>query len=320
MKHRILVPIGIAAVLFLAFTTAIQAQGVKGKGRITGVVVDDAGNPVPKAKILIEFTGGDGTTYETTANKKGEWGFLGLGTGVWRFTATAEGYVGTYVEEYIRQLDKNPRLTITLQREKSGGGIIEDEDAFLDLEEGNDLFEAEDYEGALEAYTRFMEKNPEAYQARLNIGRAYRELGDFVKALAEFTAVLDKAPQDTPNGKEMASHALAEIGICHLKQDDLEKAQEYFKQSVDTYPDNEVIAYNVGEIFFSNGKLDESIEYLNKAAQIKPDWPDPHYKLGLVYLNMGDYAKAKESLNKFLTLEPDSERASSVKAILAQIK
>ena len=213
MRFRTLSAFLLILCFSLACASASSAQGIKGKGRITGVVVDEVGNPIPKAKIVLEFTGGDGTTYETTANKKGEWSFLGLGTGVWRATATAEGFIGTYVESMVKQLERNPRITITLQKAKMGGGMIQDEDSFVDLEEGNELFEEGDYEGALEAYGRFMEKNPEAYQARLNIGRAYREMGDFEKASTEFNAVLDKAPLDTPQGKEFAANALAEIGV-----------------------------------------------------------------------------------------------------------
>ncbi len=321
MKLRLPMAAMVIIVFSLFCVATAEAQSAKGRGRISGYVVDEAGNPIIKAKVVIEFVGGDGTQYETDTNKKGEWSYLGLGTGVWRFTATAEGFVGTYAETYVRQLEKNPKVTITLTKATNmAGGIIEDEESFSLLEDGNELFEARKFEEALEAYQKFMEKNPAAYQVRLSIGSCYREIGENDKAMAEFEAILEKTSQETASGKELAAKALAGIGEIYLKQDNFEKAQEYFKQSVDTFSDNEVIAYNVGEIYFSNNKLDEALRYFTMASGIKPDWSDAEYKLGLVHLNKGDYEKAKEHLNRFLALEPDTGRADSVRAILAQIK
>ena len=94
----------------------------------------------------------------------------------------------------------------------------------------------------------------------------------------------------------------------------------YFTRSIEANPDNELIAYNVGSIFFSNQKLDEAVKYFELAAQIKADWPDPSYQLGLVYLNQANYPKAIEYFEKFLTLEQETGRAESVKNILAQLK
>lgn len=58
-------------------------------------------------------------------------------------------------------------------------------------------------------------------------------------------------------GKEMTAKALAGIGECYLKKQDFESGQNYFKKSIEAYPENELIAYNVGEIYFSNRKLGE---------------------------------------------------------------
>jgi tetratricopeptide (TPR) repeat protein len=117
----------------------------------------------------------------------------------------------------------------------------------------------------------------------------------------------------------MRAKSLARIGECHIKKGDFETAQNYFKQSIEAFPENEVLAYNVGEIYFSNQKLDEAINYFTLATQIKPDWNEAYYKLGLAYLNKTEYEKAQQSLNKFLELEPNTERSTSVKNILDYI-
>ena len=73
----------------------------------------------------------------------------------------------------------------------------------------------------------------------------------------------------------MTAKALARIGECHLKKGDLETAQGFFKQSIETFPEDEVLAYNVGEIYFSNQKLDEAITYFASRRGSSPAGAKP---------------------------------------------
>ena len=312
--------------LFLLFSFLLianaAAQSAKGRARLGGVVVDQDENPVESAKVTLEFLGGDPVVLETKSNRKGRWAFIGLGTGMWKVTAVKDGYVPLSIEFYVRQLEMNPKVTLTLERVVSSEykPVVEDESTFELLDKGNELYAEKKYDEALASFQEFIALNPKAYQVYLNIADCYREKGDCEKATEEYNRVMALAPKEEAIGQELIAKSLAGIGECHLRKGDLEQAQSYFKQSIDTFPDNELIAYNVGEIFFANGKLDEAAQYFILANEIKKDWGDPVYKLGLVYLNKGDYGKATEYLEKFLTLEPISERADNVKNILEQIK
>jgi len=155
----------------------------------------------------------------------------------------------------------------------------------------------------------------------LNIGDCYREKGEMDKALEHYNQVIEKAKGDMAMGVNMTAKALAAIGLVYLKQDNLEEATKYFKQSVDTAPQDEVVAFNVGEVFFTNQKLDEAERYFKMASNIKPDWPEPYLKLGYVALNKNDMPTAIENFEKFLKLEPqDSPRVAMVQQILQTIK
>lgn len=136
-----------------------------------------------------------------------------------------------------------------------------------------------------------------------------------------YNLVMEKAKSDLSMGVNMTAKALAAIGLLYLKQDNLEEATRYFKQSVDTAPQDEVVAFNVGEVFFTNQKLDEAERYFKMASSIKPDWPEPYLKLGYVALNKNDMPAAVEYFEKFLKLEPqDSPRVAMVQQILQAIK
>ena len=307
--------------LFFLLIGYVSGQTARGKARQTGVVLDQEGNPVVAAKVTLEYLGEDERKLETKSDKKGGFSFLGLGTGRWRISAALDGYIPVSVDIYVRQLDRNPKQTVTLQKlSSSDRPLIEDEESFQILDKGNELYADGKYPEALAAFEKFLVLNPKAYQARLNLYNCYREMGEYEKAIEQCNLVLENVSTDEATGKEMAAKALAGIGECYLIQKDIENAQKYFEQSLETFPENELIAYNVGEIFFSNQKLDEALRYFSLASQIKPDWSDAYYKLGLVYLNNADYPNAIQNFEKFLTLEEGTDRAATAKNILEQIK
>lgn len=301
----------------LLIASSVSAQAGRGKGRIQGIVVDKSGKGIPSVKISLEFLQNEKIKWETTTNKDGEWAFLGLGTGMWRVTASAEGYISSFTEIYVRQLERNPKIIITLEKfEESLQVTHKKEESLSILEKAAKLFNEKKYDETISLLEEFLAKNPEAYQALLSIGDCYREKGDFEQAIEKYNTAFENALKDKQMGKEMAAKALAGIGDSYLKMGDFEQAQNYFKKSIETYPENEILAYNVGEIYFSNQKIDEAIYYLELSTQIKPDWERPYLKLGYVFLNKGDYEKAKLNFNKFLTLDPESPEVPTVKNIL----
>jgi len=317
MKAKIFSKLYLIILIFFLVSSYAFAQAGRGKARLKGVVNDEDGNPIKSAKIVLQFSKNEQVKRETTTNKKGEWAIIGLGTGTWRVTASADGYIPAYRDIYIQQLELNPKITLILKKiEQSAKPIIENEAALNLIEKANQLFTENKYDEAIALLKQFLEQNPKAYQTHLNIGDCYREKGEFDKAAEEYNKVLAKANEDDVMGKEMRAKALAAIGECCLRKEDFETAQNYFKQSIESYPENEILAYNVGEIYFSNQKTDEAIHYFKLSAQIKPDWSLPYLKLGYAYINKGDYKKAKLNLNKFIELDPQSPEAPEVKNMI----
>jgi len=313
----------IVTILFFAGESLLLAQAGRGVGRLGGVVLDENDQPIESARVVITFIqeAAGGLQMDTKTNKKGEWSFIGLGSGKWSLMASADGYAPYTQEVVVSQLEKNPRLTIKLKKASAGVSIIEDESSLKLLDEGNEFFKDGKYDTALALYQEFLEKNPAAYQVLLNIGDCYREKGEIDKAMEIYQEVIEKSKDDKALGLSMKAKALASIGLVYLKQNNLEEATKYFKQSVDTAPQDEVVAFNVAEVCFNNQQLDEAQKYYELAASIKPDWPDPLLKLGYVFLNKNDIPKAIEYFEKFLKLEPqDSPRVGMVEQILQAIK
>lgn len=320
IEHKTLrLALAVGAAIVLAAGTASGQAGM-GLARLVGNVEDLAGNPIPGAKILAEFTQDVGVKKEAVANDKGEWSIIGLGSGSWTITASAEGFLPASISYTVKQLDRNPRLTLKLTRVEKSPGIVQDESSLQILDEANAFYADGKYDTALMMYEQFLEKNPAVYQVLLNIGDCRREKAEYDLAIEKYNAVIERSQDDPAMGKTMKAKALAAIGLCYLRQNNLDQAQTYFKQSIETDPQDENLAYNVGEICFSNQQIDEAARYFAMASQIKPDWPDPYLKMAYVHLNKGDMAKAAESLEAYLKLETNPEKAAQAKAILDSIK
>ncbi len=310
----------LALIVFFAAVSAFSQAG-RGVGRLGGVAVDLEDKPIEGVKLTLVFSQSTNVKFEAVSNKKGEWSFIGLGTGNWELTAAAGGYMPLAKSLYVSQLSVNPKVTVRMQKlSKASSGIVADEATFAILDKGNQAYKEAKFDEAMVFYQQFLDKNPNLYQVRLSIADCWREKGEFEKAIEIYNNVIEQAKTDAVLGKEMTAKSQAGIGNCYLKQNKLAEAQDFFKQSIENSPNDEILAYNVGEIFFSNQSLDEALKYFDLAVKIRPEWPDPYLKLGYVYLNKADNGKVIENFDKFLKLEPEGERAALVRNILNVIK
>ncbi|MDH5742026.1 MAG: tetratricopeptide repeat protein [Candidatus Aminicenantes bacterium] len=316
---------GILRIFLLLFFTLLTlhsaaAQAGRGTARVNGTVTDEKGNPIASAKVILELMGREGASRDTKTNKTGEWIIMGLGSGNWHITVSAEGFIPSETTAFVSQLENNPKIVITLKKiikvDTSG---IQSADLSL-IQQANDLFNEGKYDEALSLLQEFLTNNPTASPTYINIGDCYKEMGEYEKAEEQYNLALEAAKTDEEIGVEITAKAMAGIGDIYLRQGKFESAQSYFEQSIELLPDNEILAYNVGEIYFANQKLVEAIQYYGIAIQIKPDWSPPYYRRGLVYLNKTDYQSAKEDFQKFLEIDPNSELSQTVRNMLEYLE
>lgn len=302
----------VAAALSL-LAAGLCAQAGQGRGRLTGTVMDETGRPIAKVSVSLEFEN-SGKKFETVSNDKGEWVFMGLGTGRANLIFVADGFLPVTQQITISQLNRNPPVSQVLKVDTEKKARLKDEAALGQLEQGNNLFNERKFQEALAVFNQFAADNPAIYHIYMNIGDCYREMQDFPTAIAQYQQVIDKAKANAD--AVIQAKGLASIGEIYLRQNDFKTAQGYFKQSLDLNPKDEVLAYNVAEIYFNNQKVDEAIQYYTLATQIKPQWGTPLQKLGYAYLNKADYPNAIASFKKFLEVEPNSDQAPVVQAVI----
>jgi tetratricopeptide (TPR) repeat protein len=293
-----------------------------GKGRISGTIVDESGAPLEDALVVVQSLRAK-TKLEGHSDKKGRFAIAGLGSGMWRVTASKNGYDSSSVEIDVSQLVSNPPIALTLKKMTGMAALSSDKDIQKVFEEGNTLLNQGNYDEALKAFEEFLAKYPEIYQVHLNIGTCYLKKGNVDKAEEEFKLVLNKvmaAQGDYKKDAAASVRALSGLGEIAIRKGDFETARKHFSQALEISPQDQVAAYNVGEILFSNQQTDEAIRYFELATQIKKDWSKPYLRLGYVYLNKGDFTKSLESFNKFIELDPSGPEVAQVKNIIDTIE
>jgi tetratricopeptide (TPR) repeat protein len=246
---------------------------------------------------------------------------MNLGFGNWEIFVEAKGYKPAQKMALVSELSVNPTVKIVMKKSVQAAVKKKLEKSVSLVDKANQLFAEAKFAEAQELYEQFLEKQPKFYQTHLYIGNCHKEKGEYDQAMAQYRKALEKAPADgDPKDIREKAKIQAAIGDLYIRKNDLKAAQEYFKKSLDLSPEDEILAYNVGEIFFSNNKTREAIHYFQLAASIKPGWADPHLKLGYTYLNSGDYKSAVDSFNKFLELAPDSDQADTIKEVIKSLK
>jgi tetratricopeptide (TPR) repeat protein len=312
----------LAVILISGFLLPAAGQDDLGKGRISGIVVDESGAPIEGALVVAKSLRSE-TKLEGRSDSKGKFAIAGLGTGNWQIIATKDGYGNSSLDMNIKQLSNNPPITFTLKKVSGPTAVASNKEAMALLDQGNALLAQDNYDQALQVFEDFIGKHPEIYQVHLNTGTCYLKKGDLDKAEADFKLVLDKTMEtygDLKKDADASLRAATGLGEVSLRRGDLDSAQKYFTQALDISPQDEATAYNVGELLFSNQKIDEAIRYLELATQIKKDWPKPYLKLGYVYLNKGDFAKSLENFNTFIKLDPENPEVAQVKNIIETIE
>ena len=298
------------------------AQEHTGKGRINGEVVDEKGEPVEGALIVV-VSRQHKTQLEGKSDKKGHFAVAGMGTGMWQITSSKKGYTSSSVDLNVRQLTTNPPITFTLKKLTGFAALTSDEESFKMFDRGNQLINEGQYDEAMKVFEDFLVKYPEIYQVHLNIGSCHLKKGDLNKAEEEFKFVLDKTLATLGDYKKdpaTTMRALSGLGEVYVKKEDFDTAQRYFSKALEVSPEDEVAAYNVAEVFFSHQKIDEAIKYFELAIKIKKEWPKPYLKLGYVYLNKADFVKSLEYFNKYIQMAPESAEVPQVRKIIDMVE
>ncbi len=300
--------IALLAGLILISSLLLPAQDYKGKGRINGIVTDENGNPLEGVTVkLFSLKAQQGLSVKT--DKDGKWLAAWVRGGGWNIDFEKVGYAPKKIVVETSENRRNPEITVSMTKVE---GIVMTSDIEELLVKGNELFDSEDYEGALAVYLDIIAKYPDAYPIYRNIGNSYFAQQEYDLAEENYLKLLEKEATNV--------EATIAIGNCYANRGDAEKAQEWYDKVGFENINDPVVLYNLGTSYYNNAKFDDALKFYKKAAEIQESSSDTLYQLGLTYLNLQRNAEAIDTFESYLKIDPDSPRANQVKSFLDYLR
>jgi Flp pilus assembly protein TadD len=303
MKKTALISTALVALALL-----LPAQDYKGKGRVSGIVTDEAGQPIEGVTVkLFSVVANDGLSVKT--DKNGKWLGAWIRSGGWNIDFVKVGYAPKKISVDISESKKNPEIEIKLTKVE---GLALTDDIMAQLGKGNDLFEKTDYTGALAVYEKILADFPDAYPILMNIGNCHFAQENYDLAEASYLKVLEKDPKK--------AEAIIAIGNCYANRGDSAKAMEWYGKVEFERIEDPIVLYNLGTNYYNNAKFEDALRFYQKAVEKQKDSVDALYQLGLTYLNLQKNAEAIAAFESYLKIDADSPRAAQVTGFLEYLK
>ncbi len=317
---RALAALALTLVATLAFAQAI--------GHVRGRVVDEQGQPVPDAAIVMEFVGDVQITVNFSTNAKGEFVRSGLRTGTWRLQATKGELVGRDNAVRVNIAAMTALAPVVIKTPVAGAmdasGMTDEE-----IEARNTLLEslkadfaagdalmATDPDAAIAKYMGVAEKAPQCAVCYARIGDANIAKKDEAAAEAAYL----KAIEFDPKMLDVYS-ALAGLYNQQKKFKDAAAMNAKVNELQGSAGGGSAEAVlNQGIIHWNAGEYPQAKAQFERATQLDPKLSEAFFHLGMASLNLGQLPDAVKAFETYLSLAPAGEHADTSKGILKSIK
>ncbi len=317
-------------VLMLSLPASAQNRVFKGK------VVDDKGQPIVGASILIEDTQSKSRSYTTKTDKKGAWIYMGLPDGYYYVAARAKGFLPNYKSQVRATIQQETEVNLTLQPgqdmklpfemtpeeqkklEEDGKRAEARRQSSADVqaafEAGNKLSDEGNYEGAIAEYIKALEKDPEQANIFGNMAEAYRKWGKLPEALDSY----QKAIAVNPNEAVFYTN----MGVVLDKMGKSAESQEAFKKAASLNPGGSAQSYyNLGATNVNSGRTTEAIESFRQAIAADPNFAEAYYQLGMCLSGKAEtWEEAIKTLQTYIKIGQKPDQVDVAKAIIQTLE
>jgi tetratricopeptide (TPR) repeat protein len=170
--------------------------------------------------------------------------------------------------------------------------------------QGSKKFEANDFEGALKAFSVQIKITESDLFAGgidtgmyFNAGLAAQNAGKYPQAIKYF----EKCGELKYQGIIPFYH----IYQCIIGQGDTIKAEAYLLDLPNKFPGDNTVNFQLADLYLKSNKPDEALKYLEKAKEGDPDNYSLWFASGITYLNQFKYDEAIVELTRALEIKSD---------------
>ena len=304
------VRIATALLLALSLGADVMAQS-KGKLRLAGKVVNEAGQPIEGADVRAARKGEPvPQMFTAKTNKDGEWSIRDIAAGDWVIEATKEGIGIAETTQTLTDADKEKIVTLTIKPKVDPNVEIQKMH-----QQAVQLAQAGKPAEARKIWEDLLAKNPSMHQFHGLIGTMYAAEDNAAKGLEHLKLVLQKDPNNV-DYQVLAAELMMELGDKEgadkiLNSVDLTKVRD-----PRAFMNSAINKINTGD----KAQAEQAIQMLDKLI---PQFPNEHmflYLRGRANLAATKHAEAKADLEKYVSLAPPTApQVADAKKLLEQL-
>ena len=146
-------------------------------------------------------------------------------------------------------------------------------------------------------YQTTIDRNPECWMARNNLGTILLERGQVDEAVALFRKALEIKPRYVD--------AYNNLGVAFVKQARFEEAVSEYRRALEIEPHDATAHVNLGIALYQQGRLPEAVAEYRTALQINPLSAEAHNNLGKALTAQEKIDEAMIECRKALSIRPD---------------
>ena len=304
MQHRYLAPFVIAAILVLV-SGPVDAGP---QARVSGVVVDTAGEPISGATVTITCEALPKYKKELTTGDDGTFKVLILdATKTYIFTTAADGYfdykqeikvmVGTTDNEFTFELSTPAEKAAVRKQE------LMEEPGYKEYGEARDLLAAGDTAGSRAKLEQAIAEMPDLIEAHEAITAIDYESGDPDLALESARRCLE-IDDESLRCLAVAANAAGDLG-------DTDAQAAYLATYQELNPNDPATVFNQAVGYLNKMDDEGARPLLEECLAIDPGFANCLFQYGMVLLRSGDLEGAKAHLEKYLEVAPDGPDATA---------
>ena len=167
------------------------------------------------------------------------------------------------------------------------------------FDQGKSAFDAEQYDLAVEPFSKFFLIYPKDIEATYLLGRSHEALDDTANALRFYGRVLELDANHTD--------ALIRSAQIYQEQNDPQNALTMLMRLIAIEPTNIEAHYLSGMLYVELGHFEEAFDAFSATLRLDPEHLDAHYQIAFVYEQQGDIDNVIKQYETIITL--DSSKA-----------
>jgi Flp pilus assembly protein TadD len=327
----------------LAVCMAVSASALaQGTTTAEGFVLDNEGNAIVDAKVLLDYKGHIVQKYRTKTDKKGRFVYVNVYPGTYDVTVSKEGLgEATFRSFAIRDREPTEKAPVFRIGQKKGaeapGEMASAGAASMaepgptppaapaplpaevagalaaDLERAGAALKAGRVDEAIAGYEAVEAKVPNLPELHLDLGLAYARKKDLPKAEAAFRKAIELKPDLTD-----AHRALS---LVLYETNRREEALSEAIRAAEGAPNDGHLQYSLGVMYADAGKTEEAREALLKAESLDPENAEVQFQLGTLAVAASQKAEAIGRLERYLATAPrDARNVATAKGLIAALK